>query len=130
GGAPTRAAAAAAAGGLPSGRGAAVLPGLPVGAELVVAAAGLRVFQDGVGLADLLEALLGAGLFIDVGVVLTGEFAVGALDLVLGSVPLDAEHLVVVLIFHGHRRCALRGSAVMLGVQAACHARRVRAVGL
>ena len=48
----------------------------------VVCAAGLRVGEDLVGLRELLEALLGAGVVVvDVRVVVAGETAVGLLDL-------------------------------------------------
>src|SRR4029079_1095380 len=86
---------------LPTGRRLAaafgLLPGL---AELVVLLALVGVLQDLVGLGDLLEAVLGPRLFRDVGMELTRQLAVGALDLLLGRRPLDAERLVVVLVLH------------------------------
>ena len=70
-------------------------------AEAVVHAPLLRVGEHRVGLGRFLELLLGllvAG--IAVGVVLERELAVGALDLLLGGRPRDAEHLVVVALAH------------------------------
>ena len=68
-----------------------------LGAVHVVAAALLRVAQGLVGDRDLLEAGLGGRVaVVGVGVVLAGEAAVGLLDLVVGRVPADAEHLVEV----------------------------------
>src|SRR5690606_35552470 len=55
------------------------------GAVLVVHAPLLGVGEDGVRLVDLLEALLGPGVVgVTVGVVLGGQLAEGAPDLVLG----------------------------------------------
>ncbi len=72
------------------------------GAELVVAGALGLVAQDVVGLLHLLEARLGllvAG--VAVGVVLTGQLAVGLLDLVGRGGARDAEDLVIIAR-HGH----------------------------
>src|SRR6185503_19888822 len=56
----------------------------------VVARALVRVAQHLVGLRDLLEAVLGVGLLVDVGVVGARETAVGAADLLLARVAVDA----------------------------------------
>ena len=81
------------------------------GAEAVVVGALVGVGQDGVRLADLLEALLGllvAG--VAVGVVGAGEVAVGLLQLRVVGVPGDAEDAVVVLGGHARRRRGRRPS--------------------
>ena len=65
-------------------------------AEGVVALPRLGVGQHVVGLGDLLEPLLGAGVLVDVGVVRAGQLPVRALDLVGRRVRGDAEHLVEV----------------------------------
>jgi hypothetical protein len=59
----------------------------------------LRVTQDGIGLTDLFELLLGALLFggIAVRVMLEGEFAVGFLDIVYAGAPVDTEYLIVIV---------------------------------
>jgi hypothetical protein len=98
---PGVAAAAELEAGIPVGRGAELLTLLPVGAELVVGRPLLGVLQDLVGLAGVLELGLRVRRLVDVGMKGARELAVGALDLVLGGVSLDAEDLVVVLIFHG-----------------------------
>src|SRR5690606_12629214 len=77
-----------------------LLTSLPIRAERVVRGPLLGVAQDLVGLADLLEALLGVRLLADVRVILARKAAVGALDLVLRRVPGDAHDLVVVLVLH------------------------------
>ena len=74
-----------------------VLSGPPVGAEAVVSLSLLGVAQHLVGLGDLLEAVLGAGLLVDVRVVAAGEPPVRLSDLVFAGVPGDLERLVVVL---------------------------------
>ena len=69
--------------------------------ETVVLGALLRVAQHVVGLGGLLEELLGllvSGILV--GMVLDGHLLVGALDLVLGSVLGNSQHLVVVALCH------------------------------
>ena len=66
------------------------------------------------GLVDLLEPLgslgaLGGGL--KVGMVLPGQLAVGALDLLCGRRARHAQHLVVVAELHRHEPAASRGAA-------------------
>ena len=92
-----------------------LLVGLPVGTELVVGLALLGVGEDLVGLADLLEALLGRGVaLVDVGMVLAGKATEGLLDVGLTGALVYAEGGVVVAILHrlrlflGHRRRLLR----------------------
>ena len=68
----------------------------PVRADLVVFLALLGVAEDVIGRGDLLEPLLGSG--VGVGVVLLGQFPVGARDLLVRRRRDDAEHLVVVLL--------------------------------
>src|SRR5229473_1668535 len=68
-------------------------------AEAVVAGALLRVGEHLVRLGDLLELLLGLLVaFVLVGVELDGELAEGALQLLRGAGPFDAEHFVVVVL--------------------------------
>src|SRR5205814_5715540 len=69
-------------------------------AEAVVGGALFLVAQRLVGLRDLLELLLGVRLLGDVRVVLAREAAVGLLDVVVAHATLDAEDLVIVLVFH------------------------------
>jgi hypothetical protein len=65
----------------------------------VVGAPRLGVGEDLVGLRELLEALLGAGVMgVDVRVVVAGEPAVGLLDLRLRRPPGHAKYLVVVAL--------------------------------
>src|SRR5690606_20595019 len=67
--------------------------------KFVVLLAGVLVADHAVGLADLLEALLGPGVVgVRVGVVLAREPAVRLLDLVLRGVTGHPEHVVVVLL--------------------------------
>ena len=86
---------------VPIGRRAEILPLLPVGAELVVGGALFRILQNLVGLTQFLEFRLGARLLVDIGVKRARQLAIGALDVVLRGVALNAEDLVVVPIFHG-----------------------------
>ena len=69
-------------------------------AELVVDLALLGVREDVVGLADLLELLLGPRGLVLVGMELEGQFAVGLFDLVVVGASAHAQNLVVVLA-HG-----------------------------
>src|SRR5262249_26280899 len=88
---------------------------LPVRAERIVALALLRVAQDFVGLVDGLDLLLGLGTLSgrhDVGMVLAGQLAEGAANLVRLRRARDAEDLVVVAEFHGAEDTASRGFAL------------------
>ena len=77
------------------------VPVLPeVRAETVVAGTILRIGQHAVGLAEFLELLLGPGFGADVGVVFTGQFAVGPLD-VVGTRPSGYAQDVVQVVGHG-----------------------------
>ena len=70
-------------------------------AEPIVRRALVGVGEHRVRLRRLLELLLGvlvAG--VAVGMVLERELAVGALDVLVGRVPRDAEHVVVVALAH------------------------------
>ena len=84
----------------PVGRRAEILAGTKARAERVVGGALFLVAQRLVGLRDLLELLLGVRLLGDVRVVLAREAPVSLLDLVVARAPLDAEDLVIVLVFH------------------------------
>ncbi len=73
----------------------------PVVAVTVVGGSPLAVGEDLVGLGGLLELLLGLRVVgVDVGVQLARQRAEGFLDVLLGGVTLDAEHLVGVA-WHG-----------------------------
>lgn len=66
-------------------------------AKGVILASFVRIRQDGVGLADLLEAFLGLGIaLVLVGVVLPRQTPVGFFDLVVRRASGDAQDLVVV----------------------------------
>ena len=80
-----------------------ILPGLPVGAELVVGLALLRIRQDLVGLVGFLEPVFRALRLVLVRVELLREFSVRALDVLRRSIAANTENLVVVLEFH--ERC-------------------------
>ena len=79
----------------------------PLVAVAVIGGAAIGVGEDLVGLGGLLEALLGVGLLVDVGMQLAGEAAERLLDLGVVGAARDAEHLVVVA---GHLRAAHRSS--------------------
>ena len=87
--------------------GSAVLLPLGIGlAQLVVAGALLGVAQDLVGLVDLFKAVLGLLVTgVAVRMILHGQFAVGAFDLVSAGATRDAQDLVVIVIFHGTPCC-------------------------
>src|SRR5699024_6418384 len=85
------------------------------GADGVVLLALLGIVEDRVGLADLLEHLLGLGVIgMTVGVVLAGLAAIGLLDLLRVGVLGDAEDRVEVLVepvLSGHVRLLPGASA-------------------
>jgi hypothetical protein len=85
----------------PVGRRTEVLALAPVGTELVVGGALLRVLQHLVRFLEFLELLLCVPLLAHVGMVLAGELAIGALDLVLARGARHPHDLVVVLEAHG-----------------------------
>src|SRR5262249_32307139 len=58
------------------------------------------ILQDLVGLAELLELLLGVLGFVDVGVVFPRQLPIGAIDLVACGSPHDAEQSVIVDELH------------------------------
>ena len=65
--------------------------------EAVVIGAFLRVAQNRVGFGGFLEVFFGFLVSrIPVGVILKRELAVGALDFLIGGVPRNPEHLVVI----------------------------------
>ena len=86
--------------GVPIGRRSEFLALLPVVTQLIIGGALFRVAQRGVGLADFLELRLSRRILVDIGVVLAGELAVGALDLVLRRAFLEAQNPVVVFELH------------------------------
>ena len=68
-------------------------------AELIVLCL-VRVGQHGVRLVDLLEVLLGIRVAgVQIGVILFGELAVGALDRLRIGVPVYAEYFIVISVF-------------------------------
>ncbi len=70
-------------------------------AELVVSRALGRVGQDLVGLLRFLEALFGPGILrIAVRVPLHRQLAIGVLQVAVGGVPVDSEHLVIIPLRH------------------------------
>src|SRR5262249_16040339 len=69
-------------------------------AQLVVGRALLRVFQRLPGLADFLEARLGARLLPDVARVVLRRAAIRFLDVVRGRAGFDAERGVIVGVLH------------------------------
>src|SRR5205814_4083551 len=71
---------------------------LPIGPDRVVPLALLGIAEDLVGLIDLLEALLGLRLLVDVRVVLARQLPVGLLDVDGRGVLGNAKGLVVVLV--------------------------------
>src|SRR5919107_396547 len=71
-----------------------------VGTEAVVAGPGVGVGEDLVGLVHLLEAVLGARVLVDVGVVTAGQPPVGLLQL-LGAGRARAPEELVVVAGHG-----------------------------
>src|SRR6267378_4135502 len=84
---------------VPVGRRAEILPG-PVRAQAVEGGALFLVLERLVRLGHFLELLLGVRLLRDVGVVLARELAVGLLDVLVARAALDAQDLVIVLVFH------------------------------
>jgi hypothetical protein len=70
-------------------------------AELIVGAPLLGVAEHLVGLVDLLEAVGGAVLVVDIRMVLPGKTAKGLADIVLAGAAIDAQHLVVISL-RGH----------------------------
>ena len=76
---------------------------LPVRAELIVHAALLVVLEDFVGFVDLLE-LVFSGLVagVQVGVILAGELFVRLRYLIFARRTLNAQQLVIILVFYSH----------------------------
>ena len=99
----------------PSGAAAAAEVRVDAGvAVLVVGRALLRVGQHLVGFLGLLELLLGLLVvvaLVAVRVVLHRQLAIGLLDLLVGGVLRDAEHLVVVALCHGSAARSHRSSS-------------------
>ena len=83
---------------------------LPVGAQLIECGSFLRVFQDGVGLANFLEALFAFRIVGDIWMILAGQLAIRTLDLILRRVPAYAHGCVVVVVVHSGclRHCISR----------------------
>jgi hypothetical protein len=81
--------------------------------ETVIGGFLVGVLQDVIGLVRFLELGLGVGIVgVAVGVKFLGLLAVGLLDLVAGSAPVDPQNLVVVTFGHmrtsAFRKCAGR----------------------
>ena len=78
--------------------------------ELIVGSPLLLIFQRFVGFVDFFEFVLGvlvAG--IAVGMVFLGEPTVGRLQILFGSVPLNAENFIIVALGHVCMRCSQSG---------------------
>ena len=86
--------------GIPAWRWVEVLARFPLRPKLVIGGAFLRIFQYLVGFTQFLELCLCFRFLADIRVELTCQLAVGALDLVLGGVTLDAHDVVVIFEFH------------------------------
>ena len=66
-------------------------------AEAVVGGALLRIAQDAISLAGLLEFLFGRGIVrIAIGMIALGKFAVRAFDLLIAGSLADTEYFVIV----------------------------------
>ena len=78
----------------------------------IVAGALLLVGEHRVGLGDFLEALLGVGLLIDIGMQLAGFLLEGLLDVLGGRVLVDAQNGVVVFIVHS---CHMAKTPLFMG---------------
>src|SRR5262245_25909008 len=70
-------------------------------AEPVITRATFGVRENAVGLVDLFELFLSLGTSrVTVRVVLQRQFSVRALQFLIGCVPTDAEHLIIVSFAH------------------------------
>src|SRR6202020_1696265 len=96
----------------PAGSGAGPPPGLRIHVlghlaeirpEGVVAAPGLRIREDVVGLGNVLEPVLGPGGLVDIRVIRASQPAVGPLDVFLAGVPGHAQNVVEVPAGRGHQ---------------------------
>ena len=71
-------------------------------AEAIVGGALLRIAQDAIGLARLLEFFFGGGIVrIAIGMIALGEFAVGAFDFLIAGFLADTQYFVIVSFRHG-----------------------------
>jgi hypothetical protein len=69
---------------------------------LVVGRALPGIGENFVGFLRLLEALFGLGVIgVAIGMVLHRELAIGLLEVILGRIACDAEHLVIISFCHG-----------------------------
>src|SRR5262249_7110138 len=89
----------------------------PVCSELIVSFSLVRVRQDLVGFVDLLEFFLG-GLIprVQVRMVLSGEFAIGLPNLVVGGIALNPKDFVIILEFH-HLNASSRLDTLLLNLR-------------
>jgi energy-converting hydrogenase Eha subunit C len=71
-----------------------------VGAELVVGRALLGILERLIGLGNLLEFLLGAGLLRDVGMIFARETSIGLLDVRVAGAAFQTQATVIVLVLH------------------------------
>ena len=60
-----------------------ILPGLPIGSQGIAFFPFFRIFEDLVGLVDLLKLLLSSRLFVDIRMVLAGQLTEGLLNFLL-----------------------------------------------
>src|SRR5205823_475133 len=85
--------------------------------ELVVGSTFLRFGEDLVGFLGLLEIVLGSLVVrISVRMMLHRELPIGLLDLLIGSIAIDAQHRIVVALCHRIRQSRVSG-AVPVGTQ-------------
>ena len=84
----------------PVGRRSELLAGTIMPAQLIVGGTLLGIFQDLIGLLDILEFRLGVPLLADIRMELAGQFAVGALDRLGVRAPAHPQRVVVILELH------------------------------
>ncbi len=78
------------------------LLGIPVRTQLVVGGTFFGIFQNLVGLSQLLKFLLRIRFLADIRVVLAGQLSIGTFDLILGGFAVHTQNCVIVFIFHDY----------------------------
>src|SRR5690606_10284844 len=84
-------------------------------AHVVVFAALVGILQDFIGLAEVLETLLGVLLLADVRMVFAREAPVGLLDVVGRRLFIDAHDFVIVFEFHARAFSSFRTACIVPG---------------